>query len=183
MAHLILVTGGARSGKSSFAEQLTDASAGKRVYIATAPVLDEEMAHRVKRHQLQRENKGWITLEEQTDLSSALAKAQQMGAEAVLIDCLTLWINNLLYHDETLNEDKMTKFTNDFLDSAAHFPGTLVMVLNEVGMGLVPESALSRTFRDCSGRCGQIIASRAQEVYLCVCSIPLQIKGKEPLSR
>lgn len=177
MAKLILVTGGARSGKSSFAERLTDPFAGERFYIATAPVLDEEMADRVVRHKKIREGKHWQTIEEQLDLCTALKTAQKKGAKAVLVDCLTLWINNLLYHDKELNEEKMALLTRDFLECADTFDGTLVLVLNEVGMGIVPETALSRTFRDCSGRCGQIIASRAQEVYLCVCSIPMQIKG------
>lgn len=180
MAKLILVTGGARSGKSSFAEKLTDPFAGERVYIATSPVLDKEMASRIQRHQLQREGKGWMaTIEEETDLGAALKKAQDLGAKAVLIDCLTLWINNLLFRDETLSEFKMGEITKAFLEQTASFPGTVVMVLNEVGMGLVPESALGRIFRDCSGRCGQIIAAEADEVYLCVCSIPMQVKGKE----
>lgn len=178
MAKLILVTGGARSGKSSFAERLTDPFAGERFYIATAPVLDEEMADRVARHQKIREGKHWRTLEEQLDLCTALQTAQAQGAKAVLVDCLTLWINNLLYHDSSFNEEKMALATQEFLQCADAFDGTLVLVLNEVGMGIVPETALSRTFRDCSGRCGQIIAAHAQEVYLCVCSIPLQIKGE-----
>ena len=177
MAHLILVTGGARSGKSSFAESLTDPFAGKRTYIATAPLLDEEMVQRVARHKELRAGKGWQTLEEEVDLCGALKKAQENGAQAILVDCLTLWINNLLYHDATLCESRMAQITKEFLAAADSFPGTLITVLNEVGMGLVPETALSRTFRDCSGRCGQLMAAHAQEVYLCVCSIPMQIKG------
>ena len=179
MAHLILVTGGARSGKSSFAESLTDPFAGARTYIATAPVLDEEMAQRIARHKELRSGRGWQTLEEELDLCGALDKAKHSGAKAVLIDCLTLWINNLLYHRKDLCESDMAQITKQFLAAVDSFPGTVVTVLNEVGMGIVPETPLSRTFRDCSGRCGQLIAAHAREVYLCVCSIPMQIKGRK----
>lgn len=176
MAKLILVTGGARSGKSTFSESLTDPFTGKRFYIATAPVLDPEMEYRVKLHQERRRGNGWTTIEEETNLISAVDRAQEEGAEAILVDCLTLWINNLLYRNPEFREADMARETADFLQRIHSFPGTVVLVLNEVGMGIVPENELSRNFRDCSGRCGQCIAREADEVWLCVCGIPMKIK-------
>lgn len=177
MNKLILVTGGARSGKSTFSESLTDAFRTKRFYIATAHIFDEEMRSRVELHQARRAGQGWTTLEEEYDLSAALAKAADQGAEAVLVDCLTVWINNLLFRDPDFSEGKMAETAEDLIVSLKKFPGTVILVLNEVGMGIVPENQLARTFRDCSGRCGQMIAAVADEVWLCVCGIPMKIKG------
>lgn len=168
---LVLVTGGARSGKSSFAEERVLRSASKPFYIATCPVLDEEMRKRIERHQQLRARKGFTTIEEELDLAGALQKAMETGADGILVDCLTLWINNLLYHDPGFDETKMRRTVETLLVTLKKFPGTVVLVINEVGLGLVPENALGRTFRDCSGRCSQMIAAAAQEVWFCVCGI------------
>ena len=177
MNKIILVTGGARSGKSVFAENCTAAFAGRRAYIATAPVTDGEMAQRVKAHQERRAGNGWFNIEEQCDLVSALHRAEELHAEAVLVDCLTLWISNLMFRNESFSETDMRNETDKLTAALKTFPGTAVLVISEVGQGIVPENALARRFRDCSGHCGQAIAAAADEVWCCVCGIPVKIKG------
>jgi adenosylcobinamide kinase/adenosylcobinamide-phosphate guanylyltransferase len=175
-AELILVTGGARSGKSACAEALAKARGARRFYLATAPVCDAEMADRVRRHQTMRASDNWITIEEEIDLASALRRAVRAGAEVVLVDCLTLWINNLLYRDETLDESRFAELCRALLAEIDELPVAIVMVINEVGLGLVPESALARRFRDLSGRCAQLVAARAGQVYFVVAGINQRIK-------
>lgn len=179
MAKVILVTGGCRSGKSAFAERLALSHPGEHRYIATCHVFDEEMAERVRRHRARRSADGWVTVEEEYELAEALAKCPPEST--VLVDCLTLWINNLMYRAERRNElfdeDAMAEECRHLEKSLAAMKGTVIFVLNEVGLGVVPENALSRRFRDCSGRCGQMIAALADEVYWTVCGIPAKLKG------
>ena len=177
MNRIILVTGGARSGKSVFAEKCTLEYAGKRAYIATAHIFDEEMAQRVKLHRERRAGEGWSTIEEEYDLSAALKRAQEQNAEAVLVDCLTIWINNLMFRSPDFTEAEMIVETEKLIGSLKAFPGLAVLVISEVGQGIVPDNAQARLFRDCSGRCGQMIAAAADEVWYCVCGIPWKIKG------
>ena len=172
---IILVTGGARSGKSLFAEKCTADHAGKRAYIATAHIFDEEMAQRVKLHRERRAGNGWFNIEEETDLCSALNQARHL--DAVLVDCLTIWINNLMFRNPDFSEPDMVRETEKVIAALKNFPGLAVLVINEVGQGIVPENASARKFRDCSGRCGQMIGAIADEVWLCVCGIPVKIKG------
>ncbi len=179
MADVILVTGGCRSGKSAFAEQLVrEAEPEKRFYIATCPVFDSEMEERVRLHRERRAADHWTTVEEETDLVFALNRC---GSGAVLVDCLTLWISNLIYAAEQKNtvftEGEMRLECERLQTACASFDGTVVFVMNEVGLGIVPENELSRRFRDCSGRCGQMMASFANRVYLTVCGIPMKLKG------
>ena len=179
MAKVILVTGGCRSGKSAFAERLVrEAHPARRFYIATCPVLDAEMRERVRLHQARRAADQWTTIEEQTDLVSALKRC---GSGVVLVDCLTLWISNLMYAAEQKNiaftEDEMRLECERFQRACTSFEGTIVLVINEVGSGIVPENEAARRFRDCSGRCGQMMASFADRVYLTVCGIPMKLKG------
>lgn len=177
MNQIILVTGGARSGKSLYAEKRTAEFSGRRAYIATAPIMDEEMARRIKLHQERRTGNGWFNIEEECDLVSALRKAEERHCGAVLVDCLTLWISNLMFRKEAFSEMEMKAETEKLIDALKAFPGLAVLVINEVGQGIVPENALARLFRDCSGRCGQMIAGVADEVWYCVCGIPMKIKG------
>lgn len=175
MNKIILVTGGARSGKSVFAEQCTAFAAGNRAYIATAHITDEEMARRVKAHQERRAGNGWTNIEEEYDLAAALGQAR--NEKAVLIDCLSVWINNLMFRDPAFSEEDMARETERLTAALKAFPGVAVPVINEVGQGIVPANELARRFRDCSGRCGQMIAAAADEVWYCVCGIPVKIKG------
>lgn len=177
MNRIILVTGGARSGKSVFAEKCTSEYAGKRAYIATAHIFDEEMERRVKLHRERRAGEGWFTIEEEYDLSAALKRAQEQKAEAVLVDCLTIWINNLMFRNPDFTEEGMRRETEKLIGSLKSFPGLAVLVISEVGQGIVPDNAPARLFRDCSGRCGQLVAAAADEVWYCVCGIPWKIKG------
>ena len=175
MNKIILVTGGARSGKSVFAEKCTDFASGNRAYIATAHITDEEMMRRVKAHRERRTGNGWTNIEEEYDLAAALECAR--SKDAVLVDCLSVWINNLMFRDPAFSEKDMTRETERLTAALKAFPGTAVLVLNEVGQGIVPANELARRFRDCSGRCGQMIAAAADEVWYCVCGIPMKIKG------
>ena len=175
---IILVTGGARSGKSAFAENLTAPWQGKRAYIATAHITDEEMAQRVKLHQERRVAGGWFNIEEEYDLAAALRRAEEQGVRAVLVDCLTVWIGNLMFRSADFSESDMRLETEKLTAALKSFPGVAVLVISEVGMGIVPENELARRFRDCSGRCGQLIAAAADEVWCCICGIPVKIKGK-----
>lgn len=173
---VVLITGGSRSGKSSYALALAQARTGPRCFIATCPVLDSEMADRIRRHKKAREGYDWITIEETTDLAGALERAR--GAATIVIDCLTLWINNLLYEDreETLTEESISEKCREVVKRCREIPAIVYIITNEVGMGLVPDNALSRRFRDLAGRCNQQIAQAADSVILTVSGIPLKLK-------
>ncbi|MBN2312184.1 MAG: bifunctional adenosylcobinamide kinase/adenosylcobinamide-phosphate guanylyltransferase [Candidatus Hydrogenedentes bacterium] len=178
MAEVILVTGGARSGKSALALQLTDGYA-PRVFIATAEAFDDEMRERIARHRAER-GPGWDTIEAPLDLAGAIRRAGAPGA-AVLVDCLTVWLGNRLHHEPALAEDGAFPAELDaaIRESQA---ARLVLVTNEVGMGIVPENELARRFRDLAGRLNQRVAALANRVILSVCGQALTIKdapGKE----
>ena len=177
MANVILVTGGARSGKSAYSEKLAKSFPAPRAYIATAPVFDDEMAVRVARHKEQRKYDGWDTIEEEINLFEAIKKAD--AYDTVLVDCLTLWINNLLYKYEKMNEDDMIAKCVQLKKVCAEFDGNIIFVINEVGMGIVPDNPLSRAFRDLSGRCSQSVAKFANRVVLISCGIPLVLKDED----
>jgi adenosylcobinamide kinase/adenosylcobinamide-phosphate guanylyltransferase len=178
MAKCILVIGGSRSGKSRFAQQLAVKCSASRAFIATCPVLDEEMEERVRKHRSERSTEGWRTIEEPVDLRGAIGQAREQ--EVVLVDCLTLWVSNLMFEAEEraaqVREETVARFCEEVLDACRHHPGTIVFVTNETGMGIVPENALSRRFRDLSGRANQTIAAGCEEVFLVVCGQPLRIK-------
>lgn len=179
MNKIVLVTGGCRSGKSRFAQQMAEAAGLQRLYIATAPALDVEMEERIKRHRQERSQRNWSTCEEALDLVRAFG--EHTGFDAVLCDCLTLWVNNLLYQAEqqgdTFGEDDMARLAQAVVDAARQHSGTVIFVTNEVGLGIVPADAISRRFRDLAGRCNQVMAAAADEVYFVVSGIPMQIKG------
>ena len=178
MARIILVTGGSRSGKSAYAQKVAQDLGGPKAFVATCPVLDEEMRQRIRKHQEARRGKGWRTIEETVDLAGALADAKDY--RVILVDCLTLWINNLLYEaeqtDSRIEEADIEERCRGLLDVCAGVTGTVILVTNEVGWGIVPENALTRRFRDLAGRCNQTVAAAADEVILVVCGIPLFLK-------
>jgi adenosylcobinamide kinase/adenosylcobinamide-phosphate guanylyltransferase len=179
MGKIVFVTGGCRSGKSRFAQQMAEAAGTRRLYIATSPRLDAEMEARIARHRQERAQRNWTTCEETQDLVQALGVHNDF--DAVLCDCLTLWVNNLLYHAEqqghALSEDEIARVAKDVADAARHHAGTVIFVTNEVGLGIVPADAASRRFRDLQGRCNQVMAAAADEVYFLVSGIPMKIKG------
>jgi adenosylcobinamide kinase/adenosylcobinamide-phosphate guanylyltransferase len=167
-ARLTLVLGGARSGKSRHAEALISALPSPWIYLATAEALDDEMAARIAEHRRRRDDR-WQTIEAPRDLVRAVAAAP--AGRPVLIDCLTLWLSNLMIAGAELDGevDRLERA----LDGAA---GPVVVVANEVGLGIVPDNALARRFRDLAGRLNQRLAVRADHVVLLVAGIPLTLK-------
>lgn len=186
MGKLVFVTGGARSGKSRFAEELL----GGRddvLYIATAIAFDDEMKKRIRIHK-ERRNHNWQTLEGYSSLGSKID--QYSGScSAVLLDCITVMVTNLMFENTSIDWDKISQCEIDSIETrinyeieeligtANSFNGITVIVSNEVGMGIVPGNPLSRHFRDIAGRINQKIAASADEVYFTVSGIPLKIKG------
>ncbi|MDD5350890.1 MAG: bifunctional adenosylcobinamide kinase/adenosylcobinamide-phosphate guanylyltransferase [Chthoniobacteraceae bacterium] len=178
MSKLILVTGGSRSGKSAFAQTMAEALPGPRAFVATCPVIDPEMGDRIRRHQEARAGRDWRTVEEPLDLAAAFRRAR--GEPVVLVDCLTLWINNVLYEAEQrsalVSEADIAERCGPVIRAARAHGGTILFVTNEVGLGLVPETPLGRRFRDLAGRANQILGAACDEVFLVVCGQPLRIK-------
>lgn len=164
-----LVLGGARSGKSAFAEQLVGASE-KPIYFATAEALDEEMIERIRRHRARRAAR-WITVEEPLELVSLLSQ-HVSPQSAVLVDCLTVWLGNLIHAGRNIDNE-----TNALVELLPTLGGGVVFVSNEVGMGIVPENKMARDFRDQAGRLHQALAARADSVYLVVAGIATTLKG------
>ena len=183
MANIIYITGGARSGKSSFAEELAKKHTDV-LYIATAACLDEEMQDRINRHQQQR-SATWQTIEEQLKPYNYINKSVQQ--DAILLDCLSVWVSNLIlqyWNDETgftcaKNEviNKVLAEVKKLTLAADHYNKTLIVVSNEVGSGIVPMSALARYYRDCLGLANQLIANQSNKAYWCVSGISTLIKG------
>ena len=164
-----LVLGGARSGKSRFAENLVTDSGLQRIYIATSAVGDDEMAVRIASH---RESRGpdWLTIEEQFDLAGALLREARAG-RALLVDCLTLWLTNLM-----LAERDTAEASRELCGILADVSCPVVLVSNEVGMGLVPETPLGRRFRDAQGRLNQAVAAAVPNVVFVAAGLPLVLK-------
>jgi len=172
---IILVTGGARSGKSQYAELRAEELGGRRLYIATAEAKDEEMAQRIAEHK-KRRGSDWATIEEPVELSSALA-AQRGRTDCALVDCLTIWLSNLLLHrDANFAEDRVEQLVETLPRLDFH----VVLVTNEVGWGIVPDNALARQFRDLAGWANQRIAAAANEVVLTVAGISMIVKQATP---
>tara|TARA_R110002050_G_scaffold35080_5_gene88569 strand:- start:1350 stop:1859 length:510 start_codon:yes stop_codon:yes gene_type:complete len=169
MATITFITGGARSGKSSFAQRLAEDQSEKPIYLATARIWDEDFAQRVKRHQDDR-NERWQTVEEEKELSK-----HDFSGETVLLDCITLWLTNY-FHDSgyQLNnaldaaKAEWKKFVEQEMD--------LIVVSNELGMGVHPENEMARKFADLQGWMNQFIAAQADTVYLMVSGIDIKIK-------
>lgn len=169
MLKITFITGGARSGKSSFAQQLAEQSSENPIYLATAKIWDEDFAKRVKRHQDDRDER-WQTIEEEKELSK-----HNLSGRTVLLDCITLWLTNFFYEhnyklDETLEVAKKEwlEFTKQDMN--------LIVVSNELGMGVHPENEVARKFADLQGWMNQFIAKQADEVMLMVSGIPIKIK-------
>src|SRR4051812_40176827 len=166
-----LVLGGARSGKSAFAERLVRDSALQRIYLATATAGDDEMQARISHHRIQRGD-GWRTIEEPLELVPTLAR-ESAKDRAVLVDCLTLWLSNLMHAGRDAEAE--TRRLADWLGKAQH---PVVLVSNEVGLGLVPETPLGRSFRDAQGRLNQAIAAAVPNVVFIAAGLPLRLKGQ-----
>ena len=168
MAFSLLITGGARSGKSSFAEQRVREFGAPLVYIATAEAFDSEMKDRIVLHQARR-GPDWETFHAPLNLPQALLEADGKGP--CLVDCLTIWLNNLMFA-----EQETATAADHLVKAIAARSDPVVLVTNEVGNGIVPENALARRFRDEAGRMNQIIAAAVDEVYVSISGIPVRIK-------
>ena len=166
-----LVLGGARSGKSTFAEQLVEASGLARIYLATATAGDDEMRSRIAHHR-ERRGEGWITVEEPLALVDALTREATRG-RAVLVDCLTLWLSNLMQAGADLDEA-----ADDVVRTLDGYAVPVVFVSNEVGLGIVPDTPLGRAFRDAQGRLNMRMADRADRVVLMAAGLPLIMKDR-----
>jgi len=167
---ITFVLGGARSGKSSFAEGLIEASGRQAVYLATGRAWDEEMSERIDQHKARR-GEIWSTVEEPLDLVGAL-EAHAADDKAILVDCLTLWLTNLM-----MAESDVAAETAKLAEALPRLKGAIICVSNEVGLGIVPENALARAFRDHAGRLHQSVAAVATTVYFVAAGLPLKMKG------
>ena len=181
MSKIILITGGARSGKSTFAEKLAcKITDGKKAYIATAQIFDEEMAQRVLIHKSRR-GSDWLTFESPFNADVTISTFGK-DFQVILFDCMTIYISNFLCAYESLDDidsinTELKSVVNKLIAEAKKITGTLIFVTNEVGAGIVPENKLARVFRDCAGIANQMIATVADEVYLTVCGIPITVKN------
>ena len=173
MAHTIFVTGGARSGKSRLAEGLAAGYGAPLGYIATGRAGDAEMAERIARHRARR-GPAWRTVEEPEDIAGAIS-ANEGSCNALLVDCVTLWLTNLL-----LKYDDGARALEEVATLVRLLPELqtpLILVSNEVGMGIVPENALARAFRDLAGEASEMLARAADEVYVMFSGLPMKLKG------
>ena len=169
---MVLVLGGARSGKSAFAEGLLKRLCDRPVYVATAEARDGEMSERIAAHQEMR-GEGWRTLEAPLDPLSTLSDLKEN--EGVLLDCLTLWLSNQLEKEADLSAESA-----GLLRGLSRLGRPVVMVSNEIGMGLVPDNKLGRSFRDAQGRLNQEAAAQADLVVFVAAGLPLVLKGELP---
>lgn len=177
MADIILITGGARSGKSHHAQTLCENMTGPRALVATCQPRDDEMSERIKRHQQLRDDDIWCTIEEPIDLEGVLQNNQRFNV--MLIDCLTLWISNLMGDNSDIREDDIADRATHILSLCRKRTGTVVFVTNEVGSGIVPENSLARRYRDITGRCNQTLGAGADRVTLVACGVPTHLKGPQ----
>ncbi|MCR4434663.1 MAG: bifunctional adenosylcobinamide kinase/adenosylcobinamide-phosphate guanylyltransferase [Clostridiales bacterium] len=186
MGKLTLVTGGARSGKSTFAEEMVKKYGNEVVYIATSIPFDDEMKLRIKKHREQRPDY-WETIEAYKDLDRHL-KDRLEGKSAVLLDCITVMVTNIMIENNTdwdaIEAERIVEIEANIKSEISKLirlingsPVPFVLVTNEVGMGIVPEYPAGRVFRDIAGRVNQMLAAAADEVYLCISGIPVKIKG------
>lgn len=168
---ILLITGGARSGKSRYAEQRARSLGERRLYVATAEAKDEEMARRIIEHK-KRRGSDWLTIEEPVAVTPALL-AQCGRIDLALVDCVTVWLSNLLLgRDASFAETKV----EELLETLPRLDFNLALVSNEVGWGIVPDNRLARQFRDLAGWANQRIAAIADEVVLTVSGIPVVVK-------
>lgn len=166
-----LVLGGAASGKSAYAEELVLRTPGRPVYIATAQAFDGEMTDKIAVHRARR-GAVWTNVEEPLDLAGAIARADAPDA-VLLVDCLTMWLNNLMADDRDVAAE-----TTHLVDIMGDLQGQIVLVANEVGLGIVPDNALARAFRNLHGTLNQAVSGTADRVVFVAAGLPLALKGK-----
>ncbi len=183
---VVFIVGGARSGKSSFAEKICKDSSENVCYIATSKITDDDMADRVAKHRAQRPS-SWQTIEKYNDFSSLIIEDAFMNCSVFLLDCITIMITNIMFDQnvdfdtcssQTLDVVESTVFSEikNLLDIMRENNKKLVLVSNEVGLGIVPSYRLGSIFRDISGRVNQFLAGEADEVYNIICGLPQKLK-------
>ena len=177
---LVLVLGGARSGKSSFAERFVLNYGYKCAYIATAEILDDDMAERVKQHQLRRKNNRWVNFEAPYNAEQMVAQAGE-AADCILFDCLTLYLSNLMYGKNAPNsfEDKCVYVKNEvdkLITAARSTNKTVVFVSNDVGSGIVPDNQMAREYRDVAGWLNQQVGCEADSDFYVIAGQAVDIK-------
>ena len=170
MKRIILITGGSRSGKSTYAEQLALSMSDAPVYLATARIWDEEFRERVRRHQ-ERRGPQWTNIEEEKQLSR-----HDLAGRVVLVDCLTLWCTNFFFDLDSDVDRALAEAKAEF-DRFTAQDATIILVTNEIGMGGTSDNEFQRKFTDLQGWMNQYAAAQADEVILMVCGIPVKIKG------
>ena len=172
----ILITGGARAGKSSYAQKLAAASGGRVLFVATAEAKDEDMRLRIEKHRKSRPL-SWETLEAPSEVAKAIDE-QEGEYSIVVIDCITMLVSNIMLGavDKTSAESEVLKEIDSVINTMQSKSSVFILVSNEVGLGIVPDNEMSRTYRDLLGRANQLLAQYADEVYLMVAGIPVKIK-------
>jgi adenosylcobinamide kinase/adenosylcobinamide-phosphate guanylyltransferase len=173
MGKVIFITGGARSGKSGFGLSMAEKHGGRMVYIATAQARDPEMEERIRRH---KEVRGplWESVEEPLEIAKAVLA---VDGGTVIIDCLTLWLSNLMEKSGADGfEERSGAEAGNLANALKNFRGVAIVVSNELGSGIVPLEAAARTFRDAAGRVNQIIAQASDEAYLVAAGLPVRLK-------
>jgi adenosylcobinamide kinase/adenosylcobinamide-phosphate guanylyltransferase len=173
---IILLLGGARSGKSTYAQELAEQHGGNVLFVATAEALDDEMRSRIEAHKKARPQE-WLTLEAPYNIGASL-ETQPGEFDIVLIDCITLLVSNLLGSgtDVPAIEKRVQDEITQIVDRAHVMDKTFIIVSNEVGTGLVPANELGRLYRDLLGKANQLLAQNADEVYLMIAGIPMKVK-------
>jgi adenosylcobinamide kinase/adenosylcobinamide-phosphate guanylyltransferase len=174
MKQIIFVTGGCRSGKSRFALEYANKHFKSKMFLATAPALDDEMKKRIKAHQEAR-GPEWAAMEEQTEIAKAVA-AVKTNYEVILLDCMTLWLSNLIMAGEP--ESQIFSRTETFIEAIQKIPQSIIIVSNEVGYGIVPVNDIARQFRDIMGTVNQRLAACADVVVWTVVGLPQVLKGQ-----
>jgi adenosyl cobinamide kinase/adenosyl cobinamide phosphate guanylyltransferase len=171
----VLVIGGAKSGKSRISLDICNGLAKKKVFIATAQALDDEMKERIERHRKERGG-DWITVEEPVRIVDSIREVDRTD-KVILVDCLTLWINNLfMKHDNSLQP--VHQAMDELVEELTNIKGVIILVSNEVGMGIVPENGVARVYRDMAGSLNQRIAGKARKVVTVMAGIPLVLKDE-----
>ena len=171
---MTFIIGGARSGKSSFALKKAEELGKKRLYIATAQPIDEEMMQRIELHKRGR-GRGWETREEPIDIAKAIKDGAKRH-DVMVIDCLTLWLSNLIEEGDGTGGELLKKRLDDLINASKGSNAHVIIVSNEIGLGIVPENRLARGFRDLEGMVNQRVAQAASEVYFVVSGIPMRLK-------